>query len=198
MHAQDDAKSIARLAARWTRVVRSFAHGSAAGRVGAADYQTLRNELVRQAQDCAARKDSSEQPLFRELGELIAPWVTLESLARAQRPLLRDVLDRAEALQAKLEGRSSTKARRRLPTLAMIVASAISVPAILLLVRDSSLSTTPGEEFFQQIWWYAVQRWIVAGANFLNRCGTAEFAVILGLGEAAVLTPLLWFSRDQG
>lgn len=195
------ASSASHLAAqwgRWTKIVRGFAlRRPRREMLDSSGYQTLRSGILALAQQQTAENDPANRQVIEELSELVAPWVTIESLARAQHHLVQEVLERAEAVQCRLDGRTPKRCRALCTRRVLAPVAAIAVPVLLVTLRGLASTVAPANEVLQEIWWLTVQRWMIAGANFLNRCGPCEFAVILGLGEAAVLAPMLWFWRSN-
>ena len=83
---------------RWAEIVRLFVLRQR-GRydVDPAEYDALHRELLaacRQKQ--RAGSDLAAQPFYRELEEMLAPWVTLDSLGWAERDIVYQLSRRGE------------------------------------------------------------------------------------------------------
>src|SRR5262249_31572251 len=89
----------------WTATVECFALGRRVRRyMDRRAFETLRGRLLATCQEHAA-DDGPERALYGCLGELVTPWVSLRSLAREAREILRDLLARCPQVERVMGGR---------------------------------------------------------------------------------------------
>jgi hypothetical protein len=181
---------------RWTETVRCLAQRRGGhSLLDPAVYQTLQSELIelcRQPDEQLARTAQARE----KLRELVGPWVTLDSLVQARRRILDDLLDRAERLQRELAGRGARKTGARWRRLALPVAAVLPIVVLVAVRCDLCPQAAWLSERLRDLEWIVAPPWVLAEVNRLQHAGPAEMAVILGIAEAVVLAPLLWFSRS--
>jgi serine/threonine protein kinase len=92
---------------RWTATVACFARGRLSRRsMDLQAFTTLRNELRATLRARAAEVDGPERDFYLSIEALISPWVSLRSLAREDREILRDLLARCQEVERILGHRS--------------------------------------------------------------------------------------------
>jgi hypothetical protein len=91
----------------WIAIVKRCAYGRGARlRIRPETYKALHERLVEACRSQAGAAEPGTWRFFWKLGEMIRPWVTLESLAMANREILYDLLARCQHAQRECEGRS--------------------------------------------------------------------------------------------
>jgi serine/threonine protein kinase len=93
---------------RWTAIVESITRGRLSRR--SADrraFGTLRNELLLTLRARAGESHGPEREFYLSLEQLVAPWVSLLSLAREDREILHDLLVHCRQAEQILKGRSA-------------------------------------------------------------------------------------------
>lgn len=114
---------------RWTATIASFARGRLSRR--STDQQAftrLRNQLLVTLRARAAEVQGPEREFYVHLEGLISPWVSVRSLAREDREILRDLLARCQQAERILERHSAAGAAGgwlAVVSLVMAVASAL-------------------------------------------------------------------------
>ncbi len=111
---------------RWTATVASFALGRQSRRsTNGQAFAALRNQLLVTLRARAAEVHGPEREFYLRLEGLISPWVSVRSLAREDREILRDVLARCQQVGRILERRSpGVDARVWVATLSVVLAVA--------------------------------------------------------------------------
>jgi serine/threonine protein kinase len=113
---------------RWTAIVASFASGRPTRRT--ADqraFEVLRGQLLEALRARAAEADGPERDLLLQLEAMVSPWVSVRSLAREDREILRDLLARCRAAEEFLGGRGSQAGRAVLTAVWLILLAALSL-----------------------------------------------------------------------
>ncbi len=118
---------------RWTEIVRWFAFlDKRRYTVLPEEYHALQGKLLEYAHQNAATADSAGFPLLAAVEDMVAPWVTLEALSRADREILLDLLGRCEEVQWLLEGRRRRRSTRSLVIMAFGAAAVLLGAALVL------------------------------------------------------------------
>jgi hypothetical protein len=120
---------------RWTETVRLFAvRAPARFAVDQDEYRKLYGELTRLCREGVGSCDATEQALFRQLEEILRPWVTLDSLDWADREIVCKLRDQCQQVQQVLEGRPAARGNRRSPGLIWLGAGLLIAACLVLLV----------------------------------------------------------------
>ncbi|CAN5716558.1 hypothetical protein BH23PLA1_BH23PLA1_28650 [soil metagenome] len=91
---------------RWTAIVELFARRrSVRKRLGPGEYEAAYRALLAACRDRAAAAEGPEQAYFETLEDLVRPWLTTHSLARADREILNDLVQRCRQFEQELCGR---------------------------------------------------------------------------------------------
>jgi hypothetical protein len=113
---------------RWTAVVEGFALGRPSRRFRDKQaFETLRKQLLTTFRARAAEAEGPERDFHRGLEELVAPWVSLWSLAREDREILCDLLARCHQVERVLRGRSESDARALFTAGVLALAAAVAL-----------------------------------------------------------------------
>jgi hypothetical protein len=181
---------------RWTRTVRYFARRQAARFwLDPARYQALRNELLNRCVEQATLSDGAQQELLREMIDTVTPWVTLGSLAQTHHATLQGILQRAERLQERLEGRPG-RDRRGWKAIGL---RGVAV-AILGILPAAGVPLLPAERcagWVEELQTTGAGQWLAMGIRVVRPRGKGELTVMVWLAEAALITPLLMMSGRQ-
>jgi hypothetical protein len=79
---------------RWTDIVELFAHRRLARRkVRPREYHVLYQELLEKCQALEQASEDTEREWFVQLQEIVQPWLTVQSLNRADLAILHSLLD---------------------------------------------------------------------------------------------------------
>ena len=101
-------EAVADLWFRWIETVRRIVDPRSAGRkISPQDYRNLHNSLVK---GCRSSDTTDEDLLdkLQQVKRIVAPWVTYDSLASADRRFLSDVLKQAEPISVALKSQATT------------------------------------------------------------------------------------------
>lgn len=137
---------------QWTAIVRRFMRGRGAKlHIRQEAYRKLHDRLVEACRSQAGDAERAEDyRLFWKLGEMIRPWVTLESLAGANREVLADLLIRCEQAEQEFAGR---KKGRRLVVLLLLLAVLVGGGAVLFYVNQTVAPVAETlQDGFAQVW----------------------------------------------
>jgi len=118
---------------RWSEIVRWFAlQHKRRYNVLPEEYHALQGELLEYARHHAATADPAGFQLLRAVEEMVAPWVSPEAFARADREVLLQLLSRCEEVQRLVEGRGARRSNRR-RAIVMLGAAAILIGVVLVM-----------------------------------------------------------------
>jgi hypothetical protein len=139
---QTDSESTLQLQAswkEWTRVVCRFArHGVHTAEFSRQGYCRLHASL-QEAIDRSLESMTGDVCVLRSMKELSAPWVSVDSLAAADRKLLQDLGERCIAVQKTWGGAAEAAPQgRKTALVAVLLVLAASVAGILLVVTRGS------------------------------------------------------------
>lgn len=123
---------------QWTAVVRLVASREERRYAFNPDeYHALHADLLRFAQAAAGQSDAMVEPIYRELEDILTPWVSLDSLVWAEQEIVSKLLARCLAAQQVLDGRPAIDVSWR-PSRFTLTLVAMTVVVILLLWLISS------------------------------------------------------------
>ena len=106
---------------QWTRTVEVFAFGLRSRRLPSLRaYQSLHYQLRQSIRARAAVADGPERHLFQKFEEIMTPWVSLRSLAREDREILRDLFVHCHHVERILKGPRSDVAYKAWITVALL------------------------------------------------------------------------------
>ena len=169
---------------QWTEIVRLFAaRCERRHAIDPNEYHALHTELLQSSHVRARQVDPTQEPLFRELEEVLAPWVTLDSLAWADREIVYKLLGRCQAIVCLLEGRPAYDKRRRWITLALILGGILFLAAVLFLTEGDPWSAV-----------LALRRWIRHRTLSLAGLSSSKRILLGGGTTVMVIITILWRS----
>jgi hypothetical protein len=91
---------------RWTSTVELFAnHRPGRRRGGHEAYRTMHRELIAACRSMASEADAEGRIYYEKLEDLVAPWLSLNTLERAETEILADLLARCRRVDRELGGR---------------------------------------------------------------------------------------------
>lgn len=101
-------KTLAKCWSEWSEIVTRAASGHVVSKsISDSKYESLYRELLRA---CEAHATKENAAFFKKLASLVRPWVTLETLLKADSHICSDLAIKSQTIEAKLTGR-----RRRPP-----------------------------------------------------------------------------------
>jgi len=101
-------------------------------RISQADYHALQHTLLDACRSRANHSEDSERQLFQKMAGLVQPWVTLDSLMRANRHTLNELLSRSRAFEYQLNGRSVSTGLSKVVQVSLVAAILVGLLIILL------------------------------------------------------------------
>jgi hypothetical protein len=97
--------ALRRLWRRWTSVVELYARRlPRSGRVNAATYRALHQDLVATCEKLAVASPNGQRPFYESLRDLAGPWLTTWTLQQSDQELLLDLLARCQQAERQLGG----------------------------------------------------------------------------------------------
>jgi hypothetical protein len=100
-----DLRALRRVWGRWRHVVEHFSRGKTGKPMSSDSYEQMHRQLLAMAREYADQVNEQLRPAFRQLEKIVAPWMTLESLAAANRTLLTRALSAAYRVELSIFGR---------------------------------------------------------------------------------------------
>ena len=88
----------------WTGMVELLARSRSPRRVDPRDYETAHRELLQTCRALAETADETRRPFYRDLQELVRPWLTSLVLQQTDREILADLLDRCQQVSRQMGG----------------------------------------------------------------------------------------------
>jgi hypothetical protein len=130
---------------RWTAIVEIFAsRRRGRSRVNPEAYRALHRDLTRLCQSLAASADEPERVFCRTLESLVQPWLNPGVLARADREILDDLLNRCREAERELGERTQDPAARRRGALVIVVSAVMAGLFVLAQGVDQKWLLAPG------------------------------------------------------
>lgn len=148
------------------------------------EYRAVYAELLRVSQVLAAQVDDASRPAFRELEEILAPWVSFDSLMWAEHEIVCKLLDRCQAVQRLLDGRPAPRAKWRLGGFGWLIV-ALAAGVIAGLAWAAGLVTLPS---------LRASPWIQQMAHFVKGDGSGWYLLVGGAAVVAMAVLLVWRS----
>lgn len=198
----EEANEFARRWERWTRIVGLFARRppirwgtsgvpdrwEARLDVDPAEYRTLHTGLLQFCRARAREGEPAQATRFRQLEEILAPWVSVDSLALADRVLVCQLLGRCTQVQRVL-GAYRPKRSAREWARPLLLGAGVLVAAILLLlaIRNGHLMAAPA--------FRTVYRWAELAGSTVAYYGTNR--PILATGTTVVLATIILVCRSS-
>ena len=173
---------------RWTGVIqrvvmprrRTFA-------VTSRDYRQLHQELIR-VLDLAGNSNEAKDCVYRRLRKLCKPWVTLESVQQAEKPVLRNLLVRCHQEEVHWCGHA-LGGGRAISVKAVAIAGLAAMMTFAYLSLDKSFTGSDGLILRAQETFSAL-RHRVAHATFFQK-----YVVIAGFMVLACIRILIFRGR---
>jgi len=137
----------------WTRIIGRLARRAGSGlRLNSEEYETLHRALLALCDEHAATDES-----YRQLGEVVRPWVTLQVLQMTDRELLVGLYAQCWRIDRDLHGGHGLRAERArwvTPSTAFLalVVSLVAVGALTGLYVWVSEQLNVGG-YFLRLWW---------------------------------------------
>jgi hypothetical protein len=149
------------------------------------EYHRLHGELTRLCREGVGSRDATEQALFRQVEEILRPWVTLDSLDWADREIVCKLRDQCQQVQQVLEGRPAARGNPRAPALVWLGAGLLVAACLVILV-------VWGADPRSWPWVLAIGRWF-HGARLAVVRSSFEQRLLMGGGcVTAVIIVVVW------
>jgi hypothetical protein len=118
---------------RWVEIVETFARRRP-GRcpLDPQTYAVLHKEIIQACRTLTESATEADQTFYRNLEELVQPWVTLSALARTDSDILIDLVVRCREVERRLGVSSWRRPVRDLASRAPVVPLAIAVGIIVI------------------------------------------------------------------
>jgi hypothetical protein len=127
---------------RWTDIVDLFARRRPARRrVGSQEYAVLHKALIQDCRTLAESAGEEEAAYYRQLEDLVQPWLNPSILARADREILMDLLIRCRQVEYQLGGRPWTRTASGWAPMA-VLASLFAVGLVLGIAALGGLGSS--------------------------------------------------------
>ncbi|HYW78409.1 MAG TPA: hypothetical protein VE890_02495 [Thermoguttaceae bacterium] len=170
---------------RWTQIVRLFAvRNERRHTIDPTEYRTMHAALTNQCRTLTQQRSSQPSNTIRELPAILAPWLNLDSLARADRELVCQLFERCCHVQQALDSRASNRTLRHHGRRMLLAAAATALVGVVLWTLDQS----------NPLIWPAVSdmsHWFHAACNAVARTPAQQRLVFGGilalLGTMAVV-----------
>ncbi len=167
---------------RWTRIVHRFAvRHEPCHAIDPTEYQAMHAALTKQCRAMAEGHD---------LLEILAPWVNLDSLARADRQLVCQLLGRCRQMQQELDGPSTARSIRHRARQVLLVAGLAALAGVVLLALCSSGPLTSAVVSASKHWFYVA-------CNTVTRNQHQQRLVLGGILALFATMAVVWRSAKQ-
>ena len=176
---------------RWTQVVRLFAlERRQRHAVDRDEYEVLHAELLQLLRAMVKQEASHQAAHSRELEKILAPWVTLESLARADCVIVGQLFQQCTWVQRMLDGRRPGGGSRRWAGRFLLGAALFVAPFALLLVfgNDQTMVASASR---------SVERWIDLAGSVFTTHGTDRPILTVGMAAVAATILVVWRSARR-
>jgi hypothetical protein len=172
---------LATLWKRWTRTIDQVSEGRTISRpISDGEYVTLHAELV---DLCRKLSKSAENPFTHKILSLVEPWVTLDTLRKAEPKILMDLRIKSVEVEARLTGRRF----RRKPGWPFVRSVLIAAAGLLILAALWFMSDGwMGWGVFD-----VARLWIRRGIRSLRGLSTLEQTGLIAVAVAVLGTLLL-------
>jgi hypothetical protein len=167
----------------WTAMVGALARSRTPRCVDPREYETAHRELLQACGALAETADESRRPFYRDLQELVQPWLTPLVLQLTDRAILTDLLDRCQQVGRQLGGRGWGDVARRGAAWGLVALAAAGVGFVLWQadwLRESVAEHAQG--LWRQLRWA------------LHQSGDGERWLIGGVAAAVLAVLLVWWS----
>ena len=147
-------------------------------RISPAEYNALQHTLL-DACRCLEKesKDDPERHLFQKMAGLVQPWVTLDSLMRANRHTLNELLSRSRGFECQLGGRSVSTGWSRLIQVSLVIAILVGL-IVLSLPYWTDGHLLNGLFYAARNSYYDATN-TISGASFLTKVSFITVAMVL-------------------
>jgi hypothetical protein len=115
----------------WTGMVETLAPSRTPRCVDPREYETAHRELLQTCGALAETADESRRPFYRDLQELVQPWLTPQVLQQTDRAILTDLLDRCQQVGRQLGGGGWGDVARRGAVWGLVALAAAGVGFVL-------------------------------------------------------------------
>ncbi len=176
---------------RWTRIVRLFAtRHDRRHAIDSSEYQAMHATLTKHCRAMAKSQDSRQPSVVQELLEILAPWVNLDSLARADRQLVCQLFERCRQTQQVLDGPTAAHTIRYRTCRALLVAGLAALAgAVVLTVCNSGPLTSPAVS--------ATKHWFYVACNTVTRNQFQQRVLLGGVLAVFGTMAVVWRSAKQ-
>ncbi len=176
---------------RWTEIVRLFAcRRERRFAVDPDEYHVLHAELLALCREMQNRSETERLPPLQEAQDILAPWGTVDSLAKADKQIVCELLDRCSLAQQVLDGRSATRSNWRLRRI-VLLGAVLSIVLGALLTISNNMHFTIWEPLPE------LQRWILRAAQITRVSGVDPGLLIGGAVVCLTAIALVWRSPNR-
>lgn len=176
---------------RWTQVVRLFAlQHRQRHAVEKNEYEALHAGLLQFCRAMVAQDASFQATHSRDLEEILAPWVSLESLAHADCVIVGQLSEQCEWVQRILDGRREGGAHRRWARRFLLGAAWLVATSALLVAFGNDQSTVASAL-------RSVGRWLDLSGSVFTTYGADRSILIVGMAVVAATICVVWRSARQ-
>jgi hypothetical protein len=170
---------------RWTAVVEMFARRRRARRrVSPRQYQLLRDQLLAACRSLAA--EGPDGGYYRDLQNLVQPWLTCGALEQADGEILAGLLGRCRQVERELGGPAWVSAAGRWAAWGLVVLAAAAVP-VLLVVAANAVGMPLGEQVGG--WWRLLDHAVRNASDAQRWVAVGFVAVLVGMYLASRTSP---------
>jgi len=177
---------------RWVAIVRLLV-SRREERLGVnpAKYESLHSELLQLCRTAETKEASPGQATFQKIENTLAPWVTLDSLVRANPEIVARLLDRCLKIQAELEPRRASRWIPARLTGVMLRAGVVLATGAALLAMLCRGSSPPGSPLA------TVKNCLRQALEVVTRSDCEQSVLIQGAVVTLALICLVWRSTGR-
>ena len=145
---------------RWVDIVELFARRRPRrGRVDPREYAVLHRKLTQECRTLAESASEADGVFYRNLEEMVQPWLTMSVLGRADREILVDLLARCRQVDRQLGVRSWLRSvRHRAPRALGLSSFAVAAILFIATIGGGGLSVLGQLRGWSDDLWFAVKR----------------------------------------
>lgn len=182
----DELNALGRRWERWTDLVGLFAlRHKRRHALDPSEYRTLSAQLVESCRRLAEQCDSGQKARFRQLEEILLPWVSLDSLVLADHEIVYQLHKRCLLAQRMFGPGQRTHDNRRWAKHLFLLAGSVLALIVLLLAWHDALAIAAGPLRTTWRWGERVGRVVVLH-------GTNSPALIIGITGTLLIMAIVW------